>query len=101
MMRKNLVIKSVNDIIDYFTQLGYHKSVFMFLLLVIEIGLFSLPVSTITINAQPHPSTTYGRNHTGNTTGTGNGTNTSNETRMGICIVGVRSPCNGDSNLAK
>jgi hypothetical protein len=101
MMRKNLVVKSVNDIIGYFIQLGNHKSIFIFLLLVIEIGLFSLPVSTITINAQSHPITSFGGNHTGNTTSSGNGTSTSNETRMGICVVGVRSPCNGDSNLAK
>lgn len=101
MMRKNRIIESVNDIIDYFTQLGNHRSMFMFLLLVMEIGLFSLPVSTITINAQSYPSTASGSNHTGNTTGTSNGTNSSNETRMGICVIGVRSPCNGDSSLAK
>ena len=99
MMRKNVVVKSVNDITSYITQLGNHKSMFLFL--VIEIGLFSLPVSTIMINAQSHPSSTSGANRTGNTTGTGNGnsTSTSNETRqMGICVVGVRSPCNGNSN---
>jgi len=99
MMRKNAVVKSVNDIMGYITQLGNHKSMFMFLFLVIEIGLFSLPVSTIMINAQSHPSSTSGANHTGNITGTSNGTSTSNETRqMGICVVGVRSPCNGNSN---
>jgi hypothetical protein len=100
-MRKNLKIESVNDIIDYFTQLGNHRSMFMFLLLVIEIGLFSLPVSTNTTNAQSYPSTASGNNHTGNTTGASNATNSSNETRMGICVIGVRSPCNGDSSLAK
>jgi hypothetical protein len=58
-------------------------------------------VSTIMINVQSHSSSTSGANQTGNTTGTGNGTTTSNETRvthMGICVVGVRSPCNGNSN---
>jgi hypothetical protein len=99
MMRKNVVVKSVNDIMGYIIQLGNRKSMFMFLFLVMEIGLFSLPVSTIMINAQSHPSSTSGANQTGNTTGTGNGTSTSNETRqMGICVVGVRSPCNGNSN---
>jgi hypothetical protein len=99
MMRKNVVIKPVNDIMGYITQLGNHKSMFMFLFLIIEIGLFSLPVSTIMISAQSHPSSTSGANRTGNTTGTGNGTSTSNETRqMGICVVGIRSPCNGNSN---
>jgi hypothetical protein len=101
MMRTNLVIESVNDIIDYFSQFGNHRSMFMFLLLAIEIGLFSLPVSTITINAQSNSSTASGGNHTGNITGTSNGTNSSNETRMGICVIGVRSACNGDSSLAK
>lgn len=102
MMRKNLVVKSVNElkIMGYIVQLGNHKSMFMFLFLVIEIGLVSLPISTIMINAQAHPSSTSGGNHTGNTTGTVNGTTTSNETRqMGICVVGVRSPCNGNSNF--
>ena len=84
----------------YITQLGNRKNMFMFLFLVIEIALVSLPVSTIMLNAQSHPSSTSGANQTGNTTGTGNGTSTSNETRqMGICVVGVRSPCNGNSNF--
>ena len=99
MMRKNVVVKSVNDITGYITQLGNRKNMVIFLFLVIEIGLVSLPVSTIMLNAQSYPSSTSGANQTGNTTGTGNGTSTSNETRqMGICVVGVRSPCNGNSN---
>jgi hypothetical protein len=101
MMRKSVIVKSINDIRAYITQSGNHKSMFIFLLLAIEIGLlFSLPIWTIMINAQSHPSSTSGGNHTGNTTGTGNGTTTSNEThQMGICVVGVRSPCNGNSNF--
>ena len=99
-MRKNVVVKSVNDIMGYITQLGNYKNMVIFLFLVIEIGLVSLPVSTTMINAQSYPSSTSGDNHTGNTTGTGNGTSTSNETRqMGICVIGVRSPCNGNSNF--
>jgi hypothetical protein len=101
-----VVVKSVNDIMYYITQLGNRNNTVMFLFLVIEIGLFSLPVSTIMINAQSNPSSTSGATHTGNTTGTGNGNttsndaSTSNETRqMGICVVGVRSPCNGNSNF--
>jgi hypothetical protein len=104
MMRKNLIIESVDDIVGYFTQLGNHRSMFMVLLLVIEIGIFSLDISTITINAQSYPSTASGSNHsnhTGNITGTSNNINSSNETRMGICVIGVRSPCNGDSSQAK
>jgi hypothetical protein len=98
-MRKNVVVKSVNDMMRYITHLGNHRSMVMFLFLVIEIGLVSLPISTIMINAQSHPGSTSGANHTGNTTGTSNDTSTSNETRqMGICVVGVRSPCNGNSN---
>ena len=99
-MMKNLVVKSVNDIMGYITQLGNRKNMVMFLFLVIEICLFSLSISTIMVNAQSNTSSTSGGNHTGNTTGTGNGTSTSNETRqMGICIIGVRSPCNGNSNF--
>ncbi|HZA06701.1 MAG TPA: hypothetical protein VE619_03270 [Nitrososphaeraceae archaeon] len=108
MMRKNLIIESVDDIVGYFTQLGNHRSMFMVLLLVIEIGIFSLDISTITINAQSYPSTASGSNHsnhTGSITGTSNNNNnnnnSSNETRMGICVIGVRSPCNGDSSQAK
>jgi hypothetical protein len=100
-MRKNVVVKSVNDIMGYIIQSGNRKNMVMFLFLVIEIGLVSLPVSTIMINAQSHPSSTSGGNQTDNTTGTANGTSTSNETgatHMGICVIGVRSPCNGNSN---
>jgi hypothetical protein len=106
-MRKNLAVESVNDIICYITQpdVGNHNSMFMFLFLVIGIGsLLSLPVLTIMINAQSYPDSTSGNNHTGNTTSTSNATSTSNDTRvtkMGICVVGVRSPCNGDSNSPK
>ena len=101
MMRKNVIVKSVNDIMGYVIQLGNRNKTVVFLFLIIEIGLVSLSVSTIMINAQSHPSSTSGGNQTGNTTGTGNGTSTSNETsttHMGICIIGVRSPCNGNSN---
>ena len=60
---------------------------FMFLFLVIGLSLLSLSVPTIMTNAQTPSNTTSGSNST-----------TSNETRatqMGICVIGVESPCNG------
>jgi hypothetical protein len=82
---------------------GNRKCMFMFLFLflVIEIALFSLPVLTIMVNAQPYSSSTTSgsSNHTGNTTGTSKATITGNNTQvaqMGICVVGVKSPCNGN-----
>jgi hypothetical protein len=54
---------------------------FMFLILIIGIGLLSLSVSTIMINAQTSNDGISGR--------------MSDVTQMGICVVGVESPCNG------
>jgi hypothetical protein len=99
-MRKNVTV----DILGYFTQsewVGNRKCIFMSLLfLVIGIALFSLLVSTIMVNAQPYSNSTSGSsNHTGNSAGTSKATITDNNTQitqMGICVVGVKSPCNGN-----
>jgi hypothetical protein len=121
-MGENLTVGSVNGIIDQMAQaeVGSHKQqripivmsalasltaisitkkainknnnvMFMFLFLVIGIGLLSLSVSMIMTNAQSSSgSTTSGVNSSGNGTSV---------TQMGICVVGVVSPCNSDSNL--
>jgi len=60
------------------------NAMFMFLILIIGISLLSLSVSTIMINAQTSSHGISGRVVGG--------------THMGICVVGVRSPCNGPSN---
>lgn len=82
---KNMVVESVNDIMGYITQsrIGNNKSMFLFLFLVIGIGLLSsLLVPTIVMtNVQAYSSG-------GDSTSSG---------------VGIREmgPCNGDSNLSK
>jgi hypothetical protein len=65
---------------------------FIFLCLAIGIGspLLSAPTIIIMTNAQAPSNTTSGSSNS-----------TSNETRatqMGICVVGVSSPCNHNSN---
>jgi hypothetical protein len=94
MMRKNLMAAC-----DHVTQsevVTRHKkkgSMFMFLFSVIALNLvssLSVLATTTTANAQT-PS-----NSTSNTNSTA-----SNETgvkQMGICVVGAKSPCNGDRN---
>jgi hypothetical protein len=68
------------------------NAMFMFLFLLIGIGLFSLSVSMIMTNAQASSgSTTSGVNSSSS--------NETGVTQMGICVIGVVSPCNGDSNL--
>jgi hypothetical protein len=63
--------------------------IFVFLFSVIATDLFSLCVSAIImVNAQASSSS---NNKSGNGT----------DKQMGICVIGVRSPCNGDSNSAK
>jgi hypothetical protein len=104
-MRKDMIIEPINDIRGSITKservVNHHNCMFMSLFLVIGMALFSLPVSTIMVNAQPYPNSTSGNNHIGNTTGTSNATistgNNTQVTQMGICVVGVKSPCNGDS----
>src|ERR671932_276993 len=107
MIRKNMTIAPINDIMGPITKLewvgNHHKRMFMFmsLFLVLGMALFSLLVSTIIVNAQPYPNFTSGSNPIGNTTGTSNATistgNNTQVTQMGVCVVGVKSPCNGDS----
>ena len=85
---------------DHGTQsevITHHKKnrrMFMFLFLVIALSLVSLSVlatTTITMANAQTPS-----NSTSNTNITA-----SNETgvkQMGICVIGSKSPCNGDRN---
>jgi hypothetical protein len=67
----------------------------MFLVLVIAIGLVTatmlsiLTIIMMMINAQASSS---GDNNRGSSR---------NDKQMGICVVGVKSPCNGDSNSPK
>ena len=56
----------------------------MFLILIIGINILSLSLSTTMIDAQ-----TASDGSSGSKTGV---------TQMGICVVGVESPCNGPSN---
>ena len=69
------------------------KTMSMLLFSVIGLGLISLPIIVTMANAQtPPPSSS---NSTAGTNST-----TSNQTsikQMGICQVGVKSPCNGSS----
>jgi hypothetical protein len=60
------------------------NTMFMFSILIIGISLLSLSVSTIMINAQ--------------TSNDGISDSVVGGRHMGICVVGVRSPCNGPSN---
>jgi hypothetical protein len=67
-----------------------NNAMFTFLLSVIGLSLLSLSVPTIMTNAQAPSNTTSGSNSSSNETGV---------RQMGICVVGVVSTCNGDSNL--
>jgi hypothetical protein len=70
-----------------------NSAMLMFLFSVIALGLFSLSVSAVMVNAQAPSNTTSGSSNS-----------TSNETgvkQMGICQEGVKSPCNGVSNSTK
>ncbi|MFL6457028.1 MAG: hypothetical protein ACJ71G_08680 [Nitrososphaeraceae archaeon] len=71
---------------------GNNNAMFVFLFSVIGLSLLSLSASATMANAQAPSNTTTGTNSTSNETGV---------KQMGICQVGVESPCNGDSNSAK
>jgi hypothetical protein len=71
---------------------GNNNAMFVFLFSVIGLSLLSLSASATMANAQAASNTTSGTNSTSNETGV---------KQMGICQVGVESPCNGDSNSAK
>jgi len=71
---------------------GNNNAMFVFLFSVIGLSLLSLSASATMANAQAPSNTTSGTNSTSNETGV---------KQMGICVVGVESPCNGDSNSAK
>jgi len=58
--------------------------VFLFSFSLMALGLFSLSVSAIMVNAQESSSSDNNRD--------GSGT----DKQMGICVIGVKSPCNGD-----
>ena len=68
-----------------------HNAVFLSLFLIIGISLLSLYVSTIMTNAQASSGSAFS---SGNST-SGKETDVR---QMGICVVGVESPCNGDSS---
>jgi hypothetical protein len=97
MVGKNLTTELSDDITK--SEVGnhnnHHRNDSMFLVLVIAISLVTatmLSILTIMmmINAQ---ASSFDDNNRGDS-----GT----DKQMGICVVGVKSPCNGDSNnLAK
>ena len=95
MVRKNLTTELSGDTTK--SEVGnhnHHRNNSMFLVLVIAIGLLTatmLPVPTIMmmINAQASSS---GDNNIGDS---------GPDKQMGICVVGAKSPCNGDSNLPR
>jgi hypothetical protein len=62
----------------------------LFLITAIALSVASLTVSAMSANAQPSAS-----NSSSNINSTGNETNVK---QMGICQIGAKSPCNGDSN---
>jgi hypothetical protein len=68
------------------------NTMLMFLFSVIGLSLFSLSMSATMANAQTSSNSTLSTNSTSNETGV---------KQMGICIVGVKSPCNGDINSPK
>jgi hypothetical protein len=70
-----------------------NNTMLMFLFSAIGLSLFSLFVSVIMVNAQAYPSGSIP-----------SGSSTNGEThdaQMGICVVGVGGPCNGDTNSPK
>jgi ABC-type Zn2+ transport system substrate-binding protein/surface adhesin len=74
----------------------HHHKKNMFLFLIIETGLLTttLSIPTMIISAQAYPS--------GSMPVSNNSTSSINQsTQMGICVVGAKSPCNGDSNSPK
>ena len=68
------------------------KNMFIFLFSVMTLSLLSLSVLATMTNAQTSSNSTLGTNSTSNETGV---------KQMGICIVGAKSPCNGDINSPK
>ena len=63
-----------------------NSKVFVFLFFIIGLCVFSLYLSTITVNAQLASNSTSSSNST---------TNETRVTHMGICVVGAGGPCNG------
>jgi hypothetical protein len=93
-MRTNVAVESVNDIMDYITQseVGnrhHHKNTCMFICLVIGIGLLSLLL--VPTSAQASSSSPTSGAIISISSSAGSGT----DKQMGICVVGVESPCNG------
>jgi hypothetical protein len=90
-MRKNVTAGyehiTKSEVVNY----HHKKNMFIFLYSVIALSLVSLSVLATMANAQTtHSNSTSATNST-----------TSNETgvkQMGICVVGAKSPCNGDRN---
>src|SRR3954454_18247525 len=61
-----------------------NSAMFVFLFSLIALGLFSLSVAAIMVNAQASSSSSDNNRD-------GSGT----DKQMGICVIGVESPCNG------
>jgi hypothetical protein len=94
MMRKNLTTEG-----NHISQLEvgnnnhHNKSMFVFFISAIALGLVSLSLLATIANAQTPSNSTSGAKST-----------TSNESgvkQMGICVVGAGGPCNGDTSSAK
>jgi hypothetical protein len=99
MMRKNLTA-GCDHITKSEVVIHHKKSMFVFLFsvialsLVLSLSLISLSLSTFAVNAQPYSS--------GSVSSSNNITSSeSHVIQMGICVVGAKSPCNGDSNSPK
>ena len=78
------------------------KRMSLFLVIAAAFLTTSLSVSTIiTIDAQAYSPSTA---HAGSISNSSNNNSTSIKTeaiQMGVCVVGVESPCNGDTNSVK
>jgi hypothetical protein len=61
----------------------------LFLFSVIALGLLSLSILALTVNAQPYSPSSVSSTKSARSS-------TSGDTQMGICEVGVGGPCNGD-----
>ena len=95
MVRKNLTTEG-----NHISQLEvgnnnhHNKSMFVFFISVIALGLVSLSLLATIANAQTaSPNFTSGAKSTSS--------NESGVKQMGICVVGAGGPCNGDTNSPK
>jgi anionic cell wall polymer biosynthesis LytR-Cps2A-Psr (LCP) family protein len=78
-------------------RINKNNIIFMFLFLVIAIIIvLSIPMSTIVTNAQSSSGSTAGGSNSNNSKDQEQKDNT--DKQIGMCLVGVGGPCNGDSN---